>query len=71
MTTTNTVRPTFEGHADGEDITMEYGADFEARVIAYCRDIGATGASIFDGGNGPVYGTEGYEDNYCGWIDAR
>jgi len=45
--------------------------NLERYVIAECRKQGFSGAHVFTGSDGPIYGDEGYEDNYCGWIDAR
>jgi hypothetical protein len=62
--------PNTGGHED-DGWTDDAGGDLQTRTITACREIGADGAHVFTGSHGAIYGEEGYEDNYCGWIDAR
>jgi len=72
-----TLWPTFPGDEPGtggheSDGWTDFGAgDLESRAIETCREIGADGAHVFTGAHGPTCSDDSYEDNYCGWIDAR
>ncbi len=71
--TTYTLRPT----ADNPELTSLRDEDYvvevvnEREVIDECRKSGWSGVHVFSGSHGPVYGEEGREENYHGWIDAR
>lgn len=55
---------------DDSDTVFE-GQPVERAIIEACRHYGFSGAHVFAGSNGPLYGETGYEDNYHGWVDAR
>ena len=70
-----TLRPTALdpelSNLDDADMVIPMAWLTEANVIDWCRKEGYSGAHVFSGADGPIYGPEGYEDNYHGWIDAR
>jgi hypothetical protein len=78
---TYTLIPTFPTSEDPEGFSHDHsqswildaaaGFDIQNAVIRTCREIEATGATVYNGPHGAILGPEGYEDNYCGWIDAR
>ena len=70
-----TLRPTDSdselSNLSGADTVVPATWLTESNVISWCRTAGYSGAHVFSGPDGPIYGPEGYEDNYHGWIDAR
>jgi hypothetical protein len=53
------------------DDAFVVGAGPESAAREACAEMGWSGCHVFSGSEGPIYGETGYEDNYCGWIDAR
>lgn len=47
-----------------------YDAGLNARTAEKCRFVGAIGAIVFDGPDGPHWGPDGHCDNYLRGIDA-